>query len=107
MIPFVDTGTKRAFSDSPTQLCMKRGFHQSHRQGKPTCSSTLPSQQLLLVFFFFFVINDRREGRINFLENCVRHNHNFKGDSRDDYVYISNFENQYDNFVCKRGFGFL
>ena len=32
----------------------------------------------------------------------MRHNHNFKGDSRDDYVYISNFENQYDNFVCKR-----
>ena len=52
MIPFVDTGTKRAFSDSPTQLCMKRGFHQSHRQGKTTCLSTLPSQQLLLVFFF-------------------------------------------------------
>ena len=40
---------------SPTQLCMKRSFHQSHRQGKPTCSSTLPSQQLLLVFFFFLL----------------------------------------------------
>ena len=62
VIPFVDTGTKRAFPNYYFFYCVGNYLHnnyyyetssyQSHLQGKLTCSPALLSKHLLLVLYF-------------------------------------------------------